>query len=217
MSKSTRATVIAGLDPEDYRIDEIREVLTPALAIYPDLVDANIQTTLRLAGGDPNRLRPHVKTAKLISVMRQWPAHGIVNFKCSTSLELLTVCEAGAKDALLAYPVVGAGVRRIRELADEFATVRISALVESVEQIDAWRSSRVGLFIDINPGMDRTGIEQDAISEIIRLAHRIESSVTTFRSGSPVTSVLGGTLSVTNALMATTLFSPMVTPERTVA
>src|SRR5438128_11347100 len=96
--------MIAGFDGEEYRIAEIAEVMTPALAIYPELVDANIQTTLRLAGGDANRLRPHVKTAKLVSVMRQWTARGIVNFKCSTSLELLTVCEAGAKDALLAYP-----------------------------------------------------------------------------------------------------------------
>jgi D-serine deaminase-like pyridoxal phosphate-dependent protein len=181
MSKSAHASGIADFDSEDYRIHEIHEVMTPALAIYPELVDANIQTTLRLAGGDANRLRPHVKTAKLVSVIRQWTARGITHFKCSTSLELLTVCEAGGEDVLLAYPAVGAGARRIRELADEFAAVRMSALVESVEQIDAWRGSRVGLFLDVNPGMDRTGIEQDAISEIIRLAHKIESSGLPFR------------------------------------
>src|ERR1700759_1939151 len=146
MSKTAPASVIAGFTVEDYRIDDIGEVLTPALAIYPELVDANIQTTLRLVGGDANRLRPHVKTAKLASVMRQWAAHGIVDFKCSTSLELLTVCEAGAKDVLLAYPVVGAGARRVRELADQFSDVRVSALVEAAEQIAAWQGSRVGLF-----------------------------------------------------------------------
>src|SRR5437868_2623101 len=181
MSQPAPASVIASFDTEDYRINEIAEVMTPALAIYPELVDANMRTTLRLAGGDAGRLRPHVKTAKLVSVMRQWAARGITHFKCSTSLELLTVCEAGAEDALLAYPAVGAGARRIRELADEFATARISALIESVEQIDAWRASRVGLFIDVNPGMDRTGIKQDAINEIIRLAHTIESSSQAFR------------------------------------
>jgi len=181
MSKPAPTSVIANFDTEDYRIGEIHEVMTPALAIYPELVDANIQTTLRLAGGDPARLRPHVKTAKLLSVMRQWTARGITNFKCSTSLELLTVCEAGANDVLLAYPMVGAGARRIRELAEQFFAVRISALVEAVEQIDLWRESRVGLFIDVNPGMDRTGIEQDSVNEIIRLAHKIEASGLPFR------------------------------------
>jgi D-serine deaminase-like pyridoxal phosphate-dependent protein len=173
--------MIAGFDVEAYRIREVDDVMTPALAIYPEMVDANIQTTLRLVGGDANRLRPHVKTAKLLSVMRQWAAHGVTHFKCSTSLELLTVCEAGAADVLLAYPAVGAGARRVRELAEQFPAVQVAALVESAAQIDAWRGSRVGLFIDVNPGMDRTGIEQDSINEIIRLAAVIQSSGQAFR------------------------------------
>lgn len=173
--------MIAGFDGEEYRIAEIDEVMTPALAIYPKLVDANIQTTLRLVGGDANRLRPHVKTAKLLSVMRQWAARGVSHFKCSTSLELLTVCEAGAADVLLAYPAVGANARRVCELAEQFPAVRISALVESAAQIDAWRGSPVSLFIDVNPGMDRTGVEQDALGEIIRLAEAIQASGQAFR------------------------------------
>jgi len=114
-------------------------------------------------------------------VMQQWAAHGVTHFKCSTSLELLTVCEAGAADGLMAYPAVGAGARRVRELADQFPAVKVAALVESAAQIDAWRGSRVGLFIDVNPGMDRTGIEQDSINEIIRLAAVIQSSGQAFR------------------------------------
>ena len=113
--------------------------------------------------------------------MRQWAGHGVTHFKCSTSLELATVCEAGAEDVLLAYPVVGAGARRVRELADHFPAVKASALVESAGQIDAWRGSRLGLFIDINPGMDRTGVGQDSAGEIVRLAEAIRSSGQPFR------------------------------------
>src|SRR5438128_1210084 len=181
MSQTAPTSILAAFDLNDYVIRDAGDVATPALAIYADFVDANIQTTLRLAGGDANRLRPHVKTAKLAYVMRRWATHGITHFKCSTSLELLTVCEAGAADALLAYPLVGANARRIREIADQFKAINISALVESVEQVAAWRDSRVGLFIDVNPGMDRTGIEQDATEEIIRLARAIEASGQPFR------------------------------------
>jgi D-serine deaminase-like pyridoxal phosphate-dependent protein len=176
MTQAGHKPVIAGFDAEDYRIREVDEVMTPALAIYPEMVDQNIETTLRLVGGDADRLRPHVKTAKLLSVMRQWAAHGVTHFKCSTSLELLTVCEAGATDVLLAYPAVGAGARRVRELAEQFPKVRVSALVESAAQVETWRGSRVGLFIDINPGMDRTGVGQGSIAEIIRVAETIQSS-----------------------------------------
>src|SRR2546423_14689306 len=101
--------MIAGFDAEAYRIREVDEVMTPALAIYPEMVDANIQTTLRLVGGDANRLRPHVKTGKLLSGMQQWAAHGVTPFKCSTSLALSTICEAGAADWWLASPGVSAG------------------------------------------------------------------------------------------------------------
>lgn len=179
-------TTALSLLPQDitlnaYRIAEVDQILTPALAIYPDLVDANIQTTLRLLGGDTGRWRPHVKTAKLAAIMRQLVAHKVTNFKCSTSLELVTVCDAGASDVLLAYPVVGTGARRVRAVAERFPAIRIAALVEAREQINAWRDSRVGLFIDVNPGMDRTGIEQTRVAEIIALGRAIVAAGLEFR------------------------------------
>src|SRR6185503_13165903 len=125
--------------------------------------------------------RPHVKTAKLGLMMRRLVEQGIFNFKCSTTLELATVCEAGAADVLVAYPLTGAGARRVRDIAEAFPETRVSALVESKEQTRAWAESRVGLFIDVNPGMDRTGIEQDHTDEIIELAQAIASLGQQFR------------------------------------
>ena len=149
------------------------DVMTPALIIYPELVDANIRETIRLLGGNPNRWRPHVKTAKLSYVMKRFVDHGITSFKCSTTLELLTVCQAGAADVLLAYPIAGAGARRVRELQSMYPGVRISILVESDTQVRTWADSGVGVFIDVNPGMDRTGIQQARTDDIVSLAHKI--------------------------------------------
>src|SRR5262245_24159634 len=81
------------------------EVLTPALAIYTGRVDSNIGVTIRLLEGNANRWRPHVKTAKLAFTMRRLVARGVTSFKCSTTLELLTACESGARDVLVAYPL----------------------------------------------------------------------------------------------------------------
>jgi len=167
------------LDP--YRIDGVERVRTPALAIYPEIVEANILTTLRLLGGDAGRWRPHVKTAKLAFIMRRLVEHGIKHFKCSTSLELSTVCEAGASDVLVAYPMVGANAGRVREVSRQFPSVDVSALVESREHIETWQGSRIGLFIDVNPGMDRTGIEQNRVDEIIQLARAIQNAGLVFR------------------------------------
>jgi len=167
--------------PDAYRIEGVEQVLTPALAIYPQIVDSNIQVTLGLLGGEANRWRPHIKTAKLGFIMRRLVEHGIANFKCSTSLELLTVCENGASDVVVAYPMVGASARRIRAIADQFPGTEVSALVETREQIEPWKDSRIGLFIDINPGMDRTGIEQNRVDEIVGLARAIQNAGQIFR------------------------------------
>jgi D-serine deaminase-like pyridoxal phosphate-dependent protein len=181
MTAQSRGLSLPQLSLDIYRITDIGRVMTPALAIYPEIVDANIRTTLALFGGDANRWRPHVKTAKLGFVMKRLVEHGIANFKCSTSLELLTVCVAGAADVVVAYPMVGANALRVRAIVDRFPETVMSALVERREQIESWKGSRIGLFIDVNPGMDRTGIEQDHMDEIIDLARTIQNAGQVFR------------------------------------
>ena len=154
----------------NYQIDDVGDVLTPALAIYPEHVDANIDATLRLMGGDADRWRPHVKTAKLGFVMARLAEHGAVNMKCSTTLELATACEAGARDVVVAYAMVGANARRVREIAASFPKVAISILVENEEQAASWHGSTIGIHIDVNSGMNRTGIDPARLDRILSLA-----------------------------------------------
>lgn len=150
-----------------YAVAGADEALTPALVIYPEIVAANIERTLKLVDGDPSRLRMHIKTAKLAYTLRLLVERNIRAFKCATTLELLTACENGAQDVLLAYPVMGANARRVAQIAEQFSEVRISVLVENAEQIQLWRGSRIGIFLDINPGMNRTGIEQERGEKVL--------------------------------------------------
>lgn len=144
-------------------------------------MDANIATTLRLLGGRAERWRPHVKTAKLAFTMSRLLARGVTRFKCATSRELVCACEAGADDVVVAYPVLGAGAHRVRQIAEGHTGVRVSALVEAPEQIEPWVGGTVGLWVDINPGMDRTGIEQSRHDDIVALAGSIVSHGLAFR------------------------------------
>ncbi|MGC2648784.1 MAG: D-TA family PLP-dependent enzyme, partial [Candidatus Sulfotelmatobacter sp.] len=105
---------------ERHRVAGIEDVLTPALLVYPEIVAANIAQTLHLLGNDPDRWRPHIKTAKLAYTVRMLVERGIRNFKCATTLELLVACDSGAADVLLAYPVVGANARRVLEIASQY-------------------------------------------------------------------------------------------------
>lgn len=166
---------------EDYRASGLDEVLTPALAIYPEMIASNLERTLALLDGDGGRWRVHIKTAKLGYTLGMMAERGIRNFKCATTLELLTACECGAEDVLFAYPAMGANARRVQELAEQFRRVRVSVLVENDDQIRQWRGSRTGIFLDVNPGMNRTGVEQNARAEIVRLARSVVAAGLEFR------------------------------------
>jgi D-serine deaminase-like pyridoxal phosphate-dependent protein len=147
--------------PEPYRLAEPERLITPALLIYEEAVEANIAATLALVGG-PGRWRPHVKTAKLAWTMSRMLAHGVRQFKCATSLELETLCALGAPDVLLAFPAVGAAARRVRAIAAAHPGTRVAVLIDHPAQVDAWRDSPVACFLDVNPGMHRTGAPAEA-------------------------------------------------------
>jgi D-serine deaminase-like pyridoxal phosphate-dependent protein len=164
-----------------YAVPGIEDVLTPALVMYPDVIAANIERTLQLLDGDADRWRVHIKTAKVALTLRMLIDRGIRNFKCATTLELLVACQNGAVDVLLAYPVMGANARRVQDIAQQFPNVRISVLAENAEQAQQWRASRVGIFVDINPGMNRTGIEQSQTHRVASLARAIADTALEFR------------------------------------
>jgi D-serine deaminase-like pyridoxal phosphate-dependent protein len=136
---------------------------------------------LKLLDGGTDRWRAHIKTAKLARTLHLLIDRGIRNFKCATTLELLVACRNRASDVLFAYPAMGANARRVQDIAQQFPNVRISVLAESEEQAEQWRATRVGIFIDINPGMNRTGIEQSDTNKIFSLARAIGSAALEFR------------------------------------
>jgi D-serine deaminase-like pyridoxal phosphate-dependent protein len=164
-----------------YAVASLDDVMTPALVIYPEIITSNIERTLHLLGGDADRWRVHVKTSKLAYTLRLLVERGVRNFKCATTLELLAACQCGAADVLLAYPTMGANARRVRAIADEFPSVRISVLAENEEQVRQWQGSRLGVFLDINSGMNRTGIEESHNEDVVKLARAIGAADLDFR------------------------------------
>ena len=164
-----------------YQPAGLEEVLTPALLVYPDAIASNIASVLDLLGGDADRWRAHIKTAKLAYTLRMLIDSGVRRFKCATTLELLMACETGAKDVLLAYPMLGANARRVRDISLQFPDVRISVLAENEDHIRQWSGSRIAIFLDINPGMNRTGIDQCRSQEILQLARTAAAAALDFR------------------------------------
>jgi D-serine deaminase-like pyridoxal phosphate-dependent protein len=158
---------------EQYCVRNARELSTPALLIYAEKIEANIDAALRMMNGDANRWRPHLKTAKLGYTMRCLVAKGVRNAKCATTLELIAALNAGMQDVVLAFPVMGANAVRVKEIAAAHPDRRISVLVEGPEQLDEWHGASIGIFVDLNSGMDRTGMAESHFDEVLAFVRRV--------------------------------------------
>jgi len=136
---------------------------TPALLVYADRMDQNIDRALEIAR-DPLRLRPHVKTHKLGPVIERHVKRGIHKFKCATIAEAEMVAAAGGTDVLLALQPVGGKVDRLLELARRYPEVLFSTLVDDPSVADALSAACVraklslDVWLDVDCGMGRTGI-----------------------------------------------------------
>lgn len=146
-----------------YAIEETRSVISPALLVYPDRISKNIQTMISIAGGTKN-LRPHIKTHKMGAVIKMQLQQGIDKFKCATIAEAELLAQCGASDVLLAMQPVGANVDRFFKLVEKYPSTYFSTLVDdftvatTLGEIAGAKDQKVRLWLDINTGMDRTGI-----------------------------------------------------------
>jgi len=160
---------------EWYHISNIDEIDTPVLVIYPDRVKKNI-ALLKSMIGNVNRLRPHVKTNKAKEAALLMMNAGINKFKCATVAEAEMLGQAGAPDVLLAYQPVGPKIQRFISLLKKYPSTKYSCLVDnghSAEEIgkEAVKDGiKISVFIDLNVGMNRTGIipDQKAIDLFIK-------------------------------------------------
>jgi D-serine deaminase-like pyridoxal phosphate-dependent protein len=161
-----------------WTIHEAARIPSPALVVYPDRAEENLRRMIAIAG-DAERLRPHMKTHKLAPLVGTHVALGIRRFKCATIAEAEMVAGAGAADVLLAYQPVGPNVQRLVDLARTFPQVRFSALVDDerialrVSEAAGNAGIRLGLWLDLDIGMHRTGVPPGA--EAHRLYRHIAS------------------------------------------
>jgi len=146
-----------------YQITNPESLDTPALVVYPDRVSANIRRAIAMVA-DPARLRPHVKTHKSPDVTRLLLAAGITRFKCATIAEAEMLAIEGAPDVLLAYQPIGPKVDRLAHLIKIYPHTKFSCLIDNPDAATAMARTfaaaglTVPVYLDINVGMDRTGI-----------------------------------------------------------
>lgn len=152
-----------------YPLDNPQDISTPALLVYPERIASNIDLMIEIAG-DVSKLRPHIKTHKTAEIIQLQLKKGITKFKCATIAEAELLAINDAKDVLLAMQCVGPNIDRYLQLIKTYPNTNFSTLVdneESVKKIALKAQQKeliVSLFLDLNTGMNRTGIKPDALA-----------------------------------------------------
>jgi D-serine deaminase-like pyridoxal phosphate-dependent protein len=149
---------------EWFEIQNVEQIDSPALVVYPERIRANIETAKKIIG-DVDRLRPHVKTNKMTEVCRMMLQAGISKFKCATIAEAEMLALAGAPDILIAYQPVGPKIDRLLRLVKAYPESSFSCLVDHPENATVINNRCceeeivLDILIDLNVGMNRTGIQ----------------------------------------------------------
>lgn len=147
-----------------YQIDDARQIISPALVVFRDLVAQNLDKMIAIAR-DPARLRPHCKTHKMREVIEMQLAWGIGKHKCATFAEAEMLAEAGVKDIFLAYNLVGPNIARAVAFRKKYPGVVFSVTADSSQPIAELSAVMDGagqsieVLLDIDTGQHRTGVE----------------------------------------------------------
>ena len=149
-----------------YSLKNPEEVISPSLLVYPDRIHHNIELMISMIG-DVNRLRPHVKTYKNANIINMQMARGINKFKCATIAEAELLGNCKAPDILLAMQPIGPNANRFLKLIKKYPNSKFSTIVDNETMLSILgdlakaNSIKIHLWVDINNGMNRTGIAPD--------------------------------------------------------
>ncbi|GAB4144127.1 MAG: D-TA family PLP-dependent enzyme [Planctomycetaceae bacterium] len=146
-----------------YEILDTSGIITPALLIFRDLLEDNLDKMVKIAG-DSGRLRPHCKTHKTKQIVDLQLDRGITKHKCATFAEAEMLAEAGVKDVFLAYSLVGPNIQRAVQFCKRYREVTLSVTADHERPIlELGRAMQqsgevVDVLLDLDTGQHRTGI-----------------------------------------------------------
>lgn len=158
---------------------DLSDIFSPGIILFPERVEHNIDWIIKRVGGKPERLRPHIKTHKTREANEMMLKKGIHKFKCATIAEAELLGLSEAPDVLIAYQLSLSNLNRFKSLVQKYPKTCFSCLVDDfnhlieMNQFAQKHDFKIPVFIDLNLGMNRTGIQ---IKEALKLIKQIIQS-----------------------------------------
>lgn len=158
-------------------------IKTPTAIIDTDIVKNNLIQMLAKAKENELKFRPHFKTHQSARIGEFFRARDIKKITVSSVMMAEYFADHGWKDITIAFPVNLLEMEEINRLAK---VVNLNLLVESPEitrQLQESLVTKCGLFIKIDAGYRRTGLQSDDLQTVSELAEIIDHSALTIFKG----------------------------------
>jgi D-serine deaminase-like pyridoxal phosphate-dependent protein len=163
--------VFSSFPDQKYSLAQPQAIRTPRLVVFEQQLRHNITAMERLLAGAGKgyslaSLCPHVKTHKSAHITRLLMQAGVTFFK-ATPNELDMLIQAGAERMFIAYPLLPADAddlaRIVRQHPDRQFFIQLARPehVTWAEQAARRHKVRFHYFIDLNVGMQRTGLSPE--------------------------------------------------------
>src|SRR5207245_2133137 len=150
------------------------------LVVDLDRLERNLRSfqTRTAAGG--KRFRPHAKAHKTPELARRQLAAGAAGIAVAKTAEAEVFVAGGCRDVVVAYPVVGEEkwerlarlAREARLAVDVDSEVGVRGLAQAASAVDA----SIDVLIEIDGGLERSGLPPSDLDGIERLARLVEES-----------------------------------------
>jgi len=149
------------------------QIKTPTLVLDKHRAQANLRRMSAKADAQGLRFRPHFKTHQSAEIGEWFRAEGVTAITVSSMRMAAYFAAHGWDDILVAFPVNLREMEAIRTLA---AQVHLGLLVESLESIERLAADlpqSVDIWIKIDSGMHRAGLDVGDSDAVFALAQTV--------------------------------------------
>lgn len=158
----------------------VEDLDTPAVIIFLDRLETNIERVQRLIARQGIGNRPHIKTHKIPAIGRMQIEAGAVGLTCQKLGELEVFIDANVcDDYLLSYNILGARkTDRLMQLASRVKRLAVVAdndvVLRGLSEAGLRHSRDIPLLIECDTGFGRNGVQSpEAALDLARLALKL--------------------------------------------
>lgn len=154
----------------------MNDIINPTLIIDTNVMLSNLDRMIAKSKKNNLIFRPHFKTHQSKNVAAYYREKGIDKITVSSVEMARYFAEDGWNDITIAFPT---NIRERNQISELHQSIKLNLIAdnpETIKAIDSWNLDGIGLFIEVDAGYHRTGIDIKDEQQLKRLVDLVRSS-----------------------------------------